>query len=167
MWTSFEHSNCPLLGLYYSTDKCRSEDKEGMLLASALLLESGVLLTFLVLKSYTVKNLNLLEVELKLLSVQTKCDMFKSWLLITEQTTNLNTNPNFNILSTSKIKLLDNLYFFIVCCVLWKNKSLNLNLKGSGFDSSQCPAQGKLIQGKAQQALKNWKNLFGDQRETA
>ena len=25
--------------------------------------------------------------------------------------------------------------------------------------------QGKLLQGKAQQALKNWKNLFGDQRE--
>ena len=25
--------------------------------------------------------------------------------------------------------------------------------------------QGKLIQGKAQLALKNWKNLFGDQRE--
>ena len=25
--------------------------------------------------------------------------------------------------------------------------------------------QGNLIQGKAQVALKNWKNLFGDQRE--
>ena len=29
----------------------------------------------------------------------------------------------------------------------------------------QTSNQGNLIQGKAQLALKNWKNLFGDQRE--
>ena len=31
----FEHINCPLLGLYYNTDKCRSKDYERVLLASA------------------------------------------------------------------------------------------------------------------------------------
>ena len=35
----------------------------------------------------------------------------------------------------------------------------------SGLDQDQFPEQGNLIQGKAQLLLKNWKNLFGDQRE--
>ena len=30
-----EHINCPLSGLYYNIDKCRSEEQKGVLLASA------------------------------------------------------------------------------------------------------------------------------------
>ena len=35
----------------------------------------------------------------------------------------------------------------------------------AGPDKNRGTQQGKLIQGKARLALKNWKNLFGDQRE--
>ena len=61
-------------------------------------------------------------------------------------------------------------HFYELLCqleVMWKKDCKHLRESGVRIFTFQneVKAPSNLIQGKAQLALKNWKNLFGDQKE--